>query len=195
MQNKKKLVVASANAGKLKEIKTILSEFDVSGYKEHGIDIEIEETGTTFYENALIKAKTISEILGVPALADDSGLQVDALDGAPGVYSARYAGDGDDEHNNQLLLKNLKDVKDRSARFVCALVYYTPEGEIISAFGETEGKILYEKQGENGFGYDPLFFSNDLNKSMGVATAEEKNSVSHRFRALNELRKKLNLKK
>ena len=194
MENKPKLVVASANAGKLKEIKTIFSEFEISGYKEHGVDIEIQETGTTFYENALIKAKTISEILGVPALADDSGLEVDALNGAPGIYSARYAGDGDDKHNNLLLLENMKGITNRTARFVCSLVYYTPDGQIVSAFGQTEGEIMHQEQGENGFGYDSLFFSKDLQKGMGIATPQEKNSVSHRYRALVQLREKLSKK-
>ena len=189
--DKKTLVVASANKGKLKEISDILTDYNVVGYREFGLDFDIEETGETFYDNALIKAKTISERLGVPALADDSGLMVDALGGAPGVYSARYAGDGDDEHNNQLLLKNLQGETNRNAKFVCCLVYYTPDGEIISTYGETEGRILHQSEGQNGFGYDPLFFSYDLNKSMGIASKEEKNSVSHRFRALDQLKQKL----
>ena len=187
----KKIVVASGNSAKLKEIQSIFSEYQISGYKQEGLDFEIEENGTTFYENALIKAKAVSDALGVPALADDSGLVVEALGGAPGVYSARYAGDGIDEHNNQLLLKNMQGVKNRKAKFVCCMVYYSPNGEIITATGETHGQILEKEQGENGFGYDPLFFSDDLQMSLGVASAEAKNTISHRFRALEGIRKQL----
>lgn len=186
------LVLASANKGKIREIGEMLPEYQVVGYKEMGLDAEIEETGSTFYENALIKARAVSDALGLPALADDSGLCVNALGGAPGIYSARYAGDGDDKHNNALLLKNMENIKDREAKFVSALVLYFPGGKIISAQGETYGKILYECEGTGGFGYDPLFYSFDLNKSLGVATAEEKNSISHRYRALCALKEKLN---
>ncbi|MBR2871402.1 MAG: RdgB/HAM1 family non-canonical purine NTP pyrophosphatase [Clostridia bacterium] len=188
---KKKIVVASGNHAKIKEIQAILSDFEISGYKEHGLDFEIEENGTTFYENALIKAKAVSDALGVPALADDSGLVVEALGGAPGIYSARYAGDGDDSHNNQLLLKNMQGEKNRNAKFVCCMVYYSPDGSIITATGETHGKIMESEQGPNGFGYDPLFFSDDLQMSLGVADPKEKNKISHRFRALEGIRKQL----
>lgn len=188
---KKKIVVASGNKAKLVEIQSILPEFEIVGYKDVGLDFEIEENGSTFYENALIKAKAVSEALGVSALADDSGLVVDALGGAPGIYSARYAGDGIDEHNNQLLLKNMQGVTDRSAKFVCCMVYYSQDGEIITATGETKGKILDKEYGSNGFGYDPLFFSDDLQMSLGVASSEAKNTISHRFRALQALRGKL----
>ena len=188
---KKKIVVASGNAGKLKEIQAILDEYEIVGYKQEGLDFEIEEDGETFYENALIKAKAVSQALGIPALADDSGLMVDALDGAPGIYSARYAGDGIDEHNNALLLENLKGKTNRKAKFVCCLVYYTPDGEIITATGETHGQILEKEQGSNGFGYDPLFLSDDLGVSLGGASPEDKNTISHRFRALKALKEKL----
>ena len=127
----------------------------------------------------------------MPALADDSGICVDALDGMPGIYSARYAGDGIDEHNNELLLKNMQNMENRRAKFVCCMVCYKPNGEIITATGETYGSILYDIQGVNGFGYDPLFFSDDLQKCLGVATAEEKNTISHRFRALSALKDEL----
>jgi XTP/dITP diphosphohydrolase len=185
---KKKIVVASGNKAKIREIKQILSDFEIISMKEMGFDQEIEENGTTFYENALIKAKTVSDFLGLPALADDSGICVNALGDEPGIYSARYAGDGIDEHNNELLLKNMQDKTDRRAKFVCCMVYYSPNGEIKTATGETHGEILFDLQGENGFGYDPLFFSHDLNKSLGVATAEEKNSISHRARALRKIK-------
>lgn len=190
-ENKKVLVLASANQGKIKEIKAMLPEYEVVGYRETGLCFDIQETGETFYENALIKARAVAEALNLPALADDSGLCVDYLGGAPGVYSARYAGDGNDEHNNNLLLKNMEKAEDRRAKFVCALVMYFPDGKIISAEGETEGSILFSCEGKNGFGYDPLFFSKDLNKSLGMATDEEKNSVSHRYRALCALKEKL----
>ncbi|MBQ8426494.1 MAG: RdgB/HAM1 family non-canonical purine NTP pyrophosphatase [Clostridia bacterium] len=192
MNNEKQtIVLASGNKHKIKEIGDMLNEYKVVGYKELGFDFEIEEDGTTFYENALIKAKTVSEALNLPALADDSGICVDALGGMPGIYSARYAGDGIDEHNNQLLLENMKGQENRRAKFVCCMVFYKPNGEIITATGETYGKILYETQGKNGFGYDPLFFSDDLQKCLGIASAEEKNTISHRFRALQALKDKL----
>lgn len=190
-KERKTLVLASGNKGKIAEIGEMLPEFSVIGYKDAGLDFEIEETGATFYENALIKAKAVSEALGLPALADDSGLCVNALGGAPGIFSARFAGDGNDEHNIDKLLKELDGVKDRLAKFVCSLVLYYPDGKIISAEGETNGEILFERAGKNGFGYDPIFYSADLKKSLGEASSKEKNSVSHRSRALKNLKEKL----
>ena len=187
MENKKIIVLASGNKGKIKEISEMLPQYTVKGYKEFGLDFEIEETGETYYENAFIKAKTISEKLNLPALADDSGLSVEVLGGAPGVYSARYAGDGDDEHNNDKLLSVLDGEKNRKAKFICCMVYYVDKNTHFTVTGETEGEILYKREGKNGFGYDPIFFSYDLNKSMGIASDEEKNSVSHRSRALKEI--------
>ena len=185
-KDKKTIILASGNAHKIREIAQMLPEYEIKGYKEFA-DCEIEETGTTFYENALIKAKTVSEKLKYAALADDSGICVDILGGAPGIYSARYAGDGNDEHNNDLLLKNMQGVTDRRAKFVCCMVYYSPKGDILSATGEVKGEILNERHGKNGFGYDPIFYSYELKKPMGIATSEEKNSVSHRHRALAEI--------
>ncbi len=187
MENKKILVLASGNKDKIREISEMLPEFIVKGYKDFGLDFEIEETGETYFENALIKAKTVSERLKLPALADDSGLSVDALDGAPGVYSARYAGDGDDEHNNDKLLSVLEKEVNRKAKFICCMVYYVNDNEIHTVTGQTEGEILRAREGKNGFGYDPVFYSYDLEKSLGVATDEEKNSISHRSRALKEI--------
>lgn len=187
---KKILVVASGNKGKLREIAKMLPEYEIKGYLDCGLDFDIEEDGLTFYDNALIKAKTVSERLGVPALADDSGLCVDALDGGPGIYSARYSGKGD-KGNNELLLENLKnitDTKKRSARFRCCIVVYFPNGKILTANGDTEGYITFEPEGEHGFGYDPIFYSLDLNKTLGVASDEEKNTISHRFRAVSKIR-------
>ena len=188
---KKKIVVASGNKAKIREIAEILTDYEIISCKDAGFTGEIIEDGKTFLENALIKAKTVATALNIPALADDSGICVDALNGAPGIYSARYAGDGIDEHNNSLLLKNMQGKTNRNAKFVCCLVYYSPNGEIITATGETHGKIMDKEQGENGFGYDPLFLSDDLGVSLGVAPAEEKNKISHRFRALQQLREKI----
>ena len=188
---KEKLVVASGNAHKIREIAEIFSDFDVVSQKEMGFDEDVEETGSTFIENALIKARAASKALGVIALADDSGLCVDALNGAPGVYSARYAGEhGNDKKNRVVLLENLKGEKNRNAHFTSAIALVYPDGREIVAEGETHGKILFEDVGENGFGYDCIFESDDLKKSFGIATAEEKHAVSHRFRALQALRKK-----
>ena len=187
----KKIVLASGNKHKIKEISDMLTGYEVIGYKDMGLDFEIEENGNSFYENALIKAKAVSDALNLPALADDSGICVDALDGAPGIYSARYAGDGIDENNNKLLLKNLENKDNRKAKFVCTMVLYKPSGEIITATGETFGEILLAPEGKNGFGYDPIFYSYDLNMSLGVASPEAKNKISHRYRALADLKDKL----
>ncbi|MBO5068159.1 MAG: RdgB/HAM1 family non-canonical purine NTP pyrophosphatase [Clostridia bacterium] len=191
MESKKRIVLASGNSHKIKEISDMLPDYEIVGYKQLGFDFEIEEDGTTFYENALIKAKTVSDALNLPALADDSGICVDVLDGKPGIYSARYAGDGIDEHNNQLLLKNMQGQTNRKAKFVCCMVLYSPDGKIVTATGETHGQILDKCYGENGFGYDPLFFSDDLQKCLGIASSEEKNTISHRYRAIKQLKEKL----
>ncbi len=188
---RERIVLASGNKHKIKEIQQMLPEFEIVGYKDLGFDFEIEEDGKTFYENALIKAKTVSEKLSLPALADDSGICVDALNGEPGIYSARYAGDGIDENNNKLLLKNMQGQKNRKAKFVCCMVYYKPDGTILTSTGETCGEIMDKCYGENGFGYDPLFFSYDLNKCLGIATDKEKNTISHRFRAIEQISKKI----
>ena len=187
-----KLIVASNNKGKIKEIKEILKDvYEIVPMGEAGFNEEIEENGSTFFENALIKAKAVSEALGVNALADDSGLCVDALGGAPGIYSARFSGvHGDDAANRKKLLnelKNLKNPEERKARFVSSVVLYKRDGEVVSGMGETHGIIGFQEEGENGFGYDSLFVSDDLGKAFGVATAEEKNAVSHRKRALIDL--------
>lgn len=183
-----KLIVASKNKGKLREVAEILDGiFTVVPMSEMGIDADIEEDGETFADNALIKARYVYRQTGLAALADDSGLCVDALGGAPGVYSARYAGEhGNDKANNALLLRNLEGVRDRTARFVSAVALCSPRGEWV-ATGETVGRILFGEEGEGGFGYDPLFYSADLQKSFGIATPEEKNGVSHRGRALRAL--------
>lgn len=188
--SEKRIVMASGNNHKIREIAEMLPDYEIVSYKNFA-DFEIEETGATFYDNALIKAKTVAKTLKCAALADDSGICVDALSGAPGVFSARYAGDGVDEHNNDLLLKNMENKTDRRAKFVCCMVYVSERGDILSAFGEVKGEILTERHGQNGFGYDPIFYSYELRKPMGIASAEEKNSVSHRARALKEIIKKI----
>ena len=185
---KKQLVVASGNAHKIREISEIFTDFEVVSQKQAGFDEDVEETGATFMENAIIKARAASKALGIPTLADDSGLCVEALDGAPGVYSARYCGEhGKDKENRDLLLKNLDGVENRRAYFACALALVYPNGDVLTAEGRTYGNILLAEQGEGGFGYDCIFESEDLKKSFGIATAEEKNTVSHRFRALQSL--------
>lgn len=184
------LAIATNNPHKLTEIRAILGGcFDrLYSLEELGIDVEIEETGATLRENALIKARAIVKLSGLPSLADDTGLMVDALDGAPGVYSARYAGEEhDDVANRALLLKNLEGVKDRRAHFCTAVALCYPDGREIVAEGRVDGSILYAERGERGFGYDSLFYCDDLQKSFAEATAEEKNSVSHRSRALHNL--------
>lgn len=188
---KTRLVVATGNAHKLREIAEIFTDFEVISQKQAGFDEEVEENGSTFAENALIKARAAATALGCIALADDSGLCVNALGGAPGIYSARYCGrHGDDKANRKLLLKNLEQATDRSAYFMSAVALVDPSGKELVAEGRTYGKILKEEQGNGGFGYDPIFESDDLKKSFGLATAEEKNDVSHRFRALQALREK-----
>ena len=185
---KRQLIVASGNAHKLREIAEIFTEYEVLSQKQMGFDVDVEETGTTFAENALIKARAASKALGLPTLADDSGLCVEALGGEPGVYSARYSGGhGNDQSNRNLLLKKLEGAENRSAYFACALALVYPNGDVLTAEGRTYGNILEKEEGEGGFGYDCIFESEDLKKSFGVATAEEKNRVSHRFRALQSL--------
>lgn len=193
MANKKPtLVVATGNMHKLKEIAAIFTDFEVVSQKQMGFIGEVEETGTTFMENALIKARAAAKALNALTLADDSGLCVLALDGAPGVYSARYAGEhGNDKANRVRLLENMQSVTDRTAYFACAMALVYPDGTALTAEGRTYGTILYGEKGEGGFGYDSLFQSDDLNKSFGEASEEEKNSVSHRFRALQALRVQL----
>ncbi len=184
------MVVATGNANKLKEFSQLFTNYEVVSQKEMGFFEDVEETGETFAENALIKARAAAKALGVPALADDSGLCVVALGGRPGVYSARYSGGGDKE-NRKKLLKELDGERDRTAYFQCAIALVYPDGKELLAEGRTFGNILFEERGEGGFGYDSLFESDDLKKSFGEASAEEKNSVSHRHRALEQLLKKL----
>lgn len=185
-----KIVAATNNQGKIREIKEIFGKlgFEVLSQKELGIVCEPEETGTTFTENALIKARATREFTDFAVVADDSGLSVDALDGAPGVYSARYGGENaNDDDRNQKLLSELSGVENRKAKFVSAIAYISPDGETITTIGEVFGTIATEPHGDGGFGYDPIFISDELGKTFGVATPDEKNEISHRSRALVKL--------
>ena len=185
-----KVVAATGNRHKLKEFREIFPDWDIVSEREAGFSGEVEETGETFLENALLKARAVCRATGQPALADDSGIVVDALGGAPGVHSARYSG-GDDADNRALLLQNMQNAANRDAHFTSAIALVFPDGREVTAEGSTFGTILREERGSSGFGYDCLFYSSDLNKSFGEATDEEKNSVSHRGRALAALREKL----
>ena len=195
-----KFVLATQNPKKLTEMSAILSDLGVEVVSEAdlGVKIEVEETGETFAENSLLKARAVMEATKLPAIADDSGLCVDALNGGPGVYSARYAGEGhDDAANNAKLLDALRDVPDekRTARFCTSVALIRKGMPAVTANGSVEGRILRSSQGENGFGYDPLFYYEPLKKSFAQLTPEEKNSVSHRRRALESLCDKLRAEK
>ena len=187
-----KIIVASGNAHKIEEIKSIFKGVELIPMSEAGFDGDIEENGKTFKENALIKARAVSDALHspLPVMADDSGLCVDALNGAPGIFSARFSG-GTSADNRALLLQRMGNIPCRTAKFACAVCLYFPDGQYVFGEGFTYGKILAEERGDKGFGYDALFFSDDLQKSFGEAAESEKNSVSHRFRALQDLRGRL----
>ena len=193
-----KVIIASNNMNKIREFSEMLGK-DIQMLSLHdvGFDSEIDENGETFFDNALIKAKTISLFLrekgiSAPVYADDSGLSVNALNGAPGVHSARYAGiHGDDKKNRDLLLKNLENITDRNAYFISVIACYYPDDTYVFGVGKTYGRILRREEGNGGFGYDCIFYSDDLKKSFGLATAEEKNAVSHRYRALKDVMTKI----
>ena len=194
------LILASRNKKKIKEMETILAThfpgIHILSLDDVGFEGDIEENGTTYEDNALIKARTAVEAGNhqYPAIADDSGLSVDALDGAPGVYSARYAGGhGDDAANNALLLKNLAHlpVSERTARFVCCIALVYPDGRELTVRGETEGLIIDEARGEGGFGYDPYFYYSPFGKTFSELSAEEKNAISHRGKAIAKLAEQL----
>ena len=192
-----KVVLASKNRHKLEEISQITKKFDMELVlqSELGVDIDVEETGTTFEENSFLKAQAVMQATGLPALADDSGIAVDALNGEPGIYSARYGFDPtlDDWGRLQLLLKNTEQVPDgqRQAQFVCVITLVTPDGQTIQARGEVHGELLRSPAGENGFGYDPIFYYPPYGKTLAQATPEDKNRVSHRAVALKVLYQKL----
>ena len=189
-----KFVLATHNPKKLREMSDILSQLgiEVVSPGDLGIHVDVEETGTTFAENAMLKAKAICDAAGLPAIADDSGLCVDALNGAPGVYSARYGGEGlDDTGRYRLLLENLRGQTTRTAHFTCSIACVFPNGDTITAEDYAPGTIAFAPMGAGGFGYDPVFFYPPLKKTFGQLTAEEKHAVSHRGKALKIFREKL----
>ena len=189
-----KIVFATTNEGKVKEIKEILGDFpiEVVSMKEMGITADIEENGATFEENSLIKARALVKLTGLPALADDSGLEVDYLNGEPGIYSARYLGrDTDYDYKNNYIIDKLSEAKgeERSARFVCVISLVLPDGREFVEKGVVEGLIGYEQKGENGFGYDPIFYLPEYGKTSAELPPEEKNRISHRGKALTAMKK------
>ncbi len=189
-----KLVLASQNKKKLAEMNDILSHLgvEVCSEAEAGVDLEVEETGSTFEENSLLKARAVMEASHLPAIADDSGLCVDCLNGAPGVYSARYGGEGlDDAGRYRMLLANMPKGQPRTAKFVSVITCCFPNGNVLTARGECPGTIAFAPMGEGGFGYDPVFFLPKLKKTFAQLTAEEKNAISHRGRALEAFQAKL----
>lgn len=192
------IVLASNNQHKIKEFKEIMKDYNIITMAEVGFTDDIVEDGDTFLANSTIKSKTIAKYLkeknlNYMVMADDSGLCVDALNGDPGVYSARYAGEHTQQANRDKLLANLKDVEDpnRTARFKCVITFLKPDGTMLVGEGKVEGKILKQETGDTSFGYDCLFYSNELKKCFGQATEAEKNSVSHRGRAIADLLKQL----
>ena len=189
-----RFVLATHNPGKLREMGEILKDFgiEVVSPKDLGITVDVEETGSTFAENAMLKAKAICKAADLPAIADDSGLCVDALNGAPGVYSARYGGEGlDDRGRYMLLLSSLRGAPTRAAHFACAVACAFPNGDTLTAEGRCDGSIAYAPLGEGGFGYDPVFLLPGTGKTFGQLTQEEKSAVSHRGRALKDFAGKL----
>lgn len=192
-----RFILASNNKKKLTELREILSAFgaEVVSQSEAGLNLEAEETGTTFEENSLIKAKAAVDALHEPSIADDSGLVVDALNGEPGVYSARYGGEAchSDEERTALLLKNMHGLENRAARFVSCITCCFPNGDVITARGECEGTITSAPRGEGGFGYDPVFEVAGDTKTMAELSAAQKNAVSHRGAALRKFEEKLRI--
>lgn len=188
----RKLVVASNNAHKISEIKDILSKLNIEvvSLREANIDVDVEEDGVTFVENAYKKAQVIFDMLkgGAMVLADDSGIAVDVLDGAPGVFSARFAGEhGNDKKNNEKLLKLMEGKQNRKAKFVCAMVLFINKNTVIKVQGEVHGVVAEELKGYEGFGYDPVFYIPQYGKTFGELSSTIKNTISHRAQALSKL--------
>ena len=189
-----KFILATHNPGKLREMAAILSQYgvEVVSPADVGITVDVEETGTTFAEKAMLKAKAICAASDLTAIADDSGLCVDALNGGPGVYSARYGGEGlDDKGRYTLLLQNMRGQTTRAAHFACAIACAFPNGDELTAEGRCDGTIAFAPMGEGGFGYDPVFFVPEKAKTFGQLTAEEKSAISHRGKALKAFSEKL----
>ena len=188
------VVIATNNKNKVREFKSIINNpnIEFKTLSEIGYTEDIIEDGNSFIENALIKARKVSKDLGVIAIADDSGLEVRALNWAPGIYSARYAGTHNDEDNNALLIKNLKGVKDRYARYACAIAVCYPNGDELTEIAYCEGEIIDERRGTNGFGYDPYFYVEKFGKTLAEVSLEEKNTISHRSKALRQIKERIN---
>ena len=191
---KQKIVLATGNKGKVKEMADVLADFGFEVIAQTDLGIESpEETGLTFVENAILKARYAAEKSGLPAIADDSGLVVDALNGAPGLYSARYAGShGDDEANNQKLIRELQGKTNRTAHYVCALALVYPDGSSLTSEASCDGEIQDTPIGTNGFGYDPYFYVPQFGKTMAELDIDTKESISHRGKALQQLVAKVN---
>lgn len=194
--NDHRIIFATSNEGKMKEVRMILADLgmEILSAKEAGIKADIVENGTTFEENACIKASAIQKLAGGIVLADDSGLEVDYLDKAPGIYSARYMGeDTPYDIKNQAIIDKLKDAvgEERSARFVCAIAAALPDGQVLTTRGTIEGRIGYEIAGDGGFGYDPIFYLPERKMTTAQLSAEEKNEISHRGKALQAMKIKL----
>lgn len=187
-----KIVIATNNKNKVREFKSLFKNVEFLSLSDINYTKEIIEDGKTFEENALIKARQIAKELGVIAISDDSGLEVDALNGAPGIYSARYAGGHNDVDNNKLLLKNLEGVKNRKARYVCAICVCQPNLDYRIVRGMVEGRIIDERRGSEGFGYDPYFYVDEFKKTFAEVSLEQKNTISHRARALRKIKEILN---
>lgn len=183
-----RIIVASNNKDKIREIKSIFTEYEILSLKDINFDVDIEENGKTFEENAYIKAKYIWDKTHEIVLADDSGIEIEALNWAPGIYSARFASNHDDEANNDLVLEKLKYETNRTARYTCALCIFYQDGHHKIVKEHCYGKITHERIGSAGFGYDPLFFVEEIGKTFGQVSLEEKNKYSHRAKALRKAR-------
>lgn len=193
---KHKIIFATGNAGKMREIREILKDMDqdIFSMKEEGIDIAIEENGATFEENAVIKAKAVAAYTDAIVIADDSGLEIDYLNKEPGIYSARYLGEDTSFHEkSRNLIERLAGVPDekRSARFVCAMAAVMPDGEVFTTFGAIEGRIGYQEEGTNGFGYDPIFYVPEFGCTTAQLSEKQKNQISHRYKALKAMKEEL----
>ncbi|MDE6656125.1 MAG: XTP/dITP diphosphatase [Anaeroplasmataceae bacterium] len=184
----RKIVIATSNLGKKREFQNLFPKMEILSLEDIGYTNEILEDGKTFEENALLKAKQVAQSTRSIVIADDSGLEVFALNGAPGIHSARYAKDHDTQANNQLLLKNMEGIEDRRARFVCAICMYFPNGEYILSKGVCDGSITKAPQGTNGFGYDPYFYVEEYRMTMAEMSLDLKNKISHRAKAIQHLK-------
>lgn len=192
----KEIVLASSNKGKVREVEMMMKDMGIKviPLSETSFTEEIEENGATFEENAVIKAKAVADVLGVPVLADDSGLEIDFLDKAPGIYSARYLGhDTPYSVKNKMILEKLQDVpkEQRTARFVCSMALAMPYGAVLTTTATMEGEIGYEIKGENGFGYDPIFYLPEFGMSSAEISPEQKNAISHRGKALRQMKEEI----